>query len=83
MLDMIKYIVEQFAEKKDEIEYLVEENQEENTVNVTIVLASSDMGKVIGRQGKIAKALRTLVKTKASETKQKYNIEIKEKGETF
>lgn len=83
MLDMIKYIVEQFAEKKDDIEYLVEENQEENTVNVTIVLASSDMGKVIGRQGKIAKALRTLVKTKASETKQKYNIEIKEKGETL
>ena len=81
MLDMIKYIVEQFAEKKDEIEYLVEENQEENIVNVTIILASSDMGKVIGRQGKIAKALRTLVKTKASETKQKYNIEIKEKGE--
>ncbi len=83
MLDMIKYIVEQFAEKKDEIEYLVEENQEENTVNVTIILASSDMGKVIGRQGKIAKALRTLVKTKASETKQKYNIEIKEKGEAL
>ncbi len=83
MLDMIKYIVEQFAEKKDEIEYLVEENQEENIVNVTIILASSDMGKVIGRQGKIAKALRTLVKTKASETKQKYNIEIKEKGEAL
>ncbi len=83
MLDMIKYIVEQFAEKKDEIEYLVEENQEENIVNVTIILANSDMGKVIGRQGKIAKALRTLVKTKASETKQKYNIEIKEKGEAL
>lgn len=83
MLDMIKYIVEQFAEKKDEIEYLVAENQEENIVNVTIILASSDMGKVIGRQGKIAKALRTLVKTKASETKQKYNIEIKEKGEAL
>lgn len=83
MLDMIKYIVEQFAEKKDEIEYLVKENQEENIVNVTIILASSDMGKVIGRQGKIAKALRTLVKTKASETKQKYNIEIKEKGEAL
>ena len=46
MLDMIKYIVEQFAEKKDEIEYLVEENQEENIVNVTIILASSDMGKL-------------------------------------
>ncbi len=81
MLDMIKYIVEQFAEKKDEIEYIVDEKPEEKVVNVTIVLADSDMGKVIGRQGKIAKALRTLVKTKASESKLKYNIEIKEKGE--
>lgn len=81
MLDMIKYIVEQFAEKKDEIEYIVDENLEEKVVNVTILLAESDMGKVIGRQGKIAKALRTLVKTKASESKLKYNVEIKEKGE--
>lgn len=81
MLDMIKYIVEQFAEKKDEIEYIVDEKPEEKVVNITIILADSDMGKVIGRQGKIAKALRTLVKTKASESKLKYNVEIKEKGE--
>ena len=78
MLDMIKFIVGQFAEKPDEAEYIVEEN--EGTVNVTILLDDGDMGKVIGRQGKIAKALRTLVKTKAMETKTKYNIEIKEKS---
>ncbi len=79
MLDLIKYIVESFAEKKDEIEYLVEENG--NTVNVTVVLCESDMGKVIGRQGKIAKALRTIVKAVSSKQDKKYNIEIKEKGE--
>lgn len=79
MLDMIKYIVNQFAQKPDEIEYIVEEK--ENQVDITIILADSDMGKVIGRQGKIAKAIRTLVKTKGMENKIKYNIEIKEKGE--
>lgn len=79
MLDLIKYIVESFAEKKDEIEYRVEENG--NTVNVTVVLCESDMGKVIGRQGKIAKALRTIVKAVSSKQDKKYNIEIKEKGE--
>ena len=78
MLDMIKFIVGQFAEKPNEAEYIVEES--EGTVNVTILLDDGDMGKVIGRQGKIAKALRTLVKTKAMETKTKYNIEIKEKS---
>ncbi len=79
MLDLIKYIVESFAEKKDEIEYLVDET--DNAINVTVVLDESDMGKVIGRQGKIAKALRTIVKAVSSKQDKKYNIEIKEKGE--
>lgn len=56
---LIKYVVESFAEKKNEIEYLVEEK--ENVIEVTVLLNASDMGKVIGKQGKIAKALRTLV----------------------
>ncbi len=79
MLDMIKFIVGSFADKPDLAEYIVEEL--ENEVNVTIVLEDSDMGKVIGRQGKIAKAMRTLVRAKAIENKVKYNIEIKGKSE--
>ena len=79
MLDLIKYIVESFDEKKDEIEYIVDET--DNAINVTVVLDESDMGKVIGRQGKIAKALRTIVKAVSSKQDKKYNIEIKEKGE--
>ncbi len=79
MLDLIKYIVNQFAEKADEIEYIVTENGD--TVDVLIVLDDSDMGKVIGRQGKIAKALRTIVKCVAAKENKKYNIEIKERGE--
>ncbi len=79
MLDMIKFIVGAFADKPDLAEYIVEEKEKE--VNVTILLEEGDMGKVIGRQGKIAKAMRTLVKTKAMESKIKYNIEIKGKNE--
>ena len=78
MLDVIKYIVEQFAEKKDEIEYVV--NEKGNVVEVTVILADDDMGKVIGRQGKIAKALRTIVKAVAVKENKKYEIEIKEKS---
>ena len=77
MLDLIKYIVNTFAEKKDEVEYLVEEK--ENAIEVTILLAESDMGKVIGKQGKIAKALRTLVKSATPRESKRYIIEIKEK----
>jgi predicted RNA-binding protein YlqC (UPF0109 family) len=79
MLELIKYVVGMFAEKPDEVEYDVQENGK--NVDVTVVLASSDMGKVIGRQGKIAKALRTLVRQGSLKENKKYNIEIKERGE--
>ena len=78
MLDLIKYIVSTFAEKKDEVEYKVEEK--DNAIEVTILLDDSDMGKVIGKQGKIAKALRTLVKSATPRDSKRYIIEIKEKS---
>ena len=78
MLDLIKYIVNTFAEKKDEVEYKVEEK--ENAIEVTVLLADSDMGKVIGKQGKIAKALRTLVKSATPRDSKRYLIEICEKN---
>ena len=79
MLDLIKFIVGTFAEKPEDVDYIVQENG--SLVNVTVVLDEEDMGKVIGRQGKIAKAMRTLVKAASSKSGLRYNIEIKEKSE--
>ena len=79
MLDLIKYIVGTFAENPEAAEYVVEEKG--NTVNVTVLLGEDDMGKVIGRQGKIAKAMRTLVKAASAKSGKRYNIDIKEKRE--
>ena len=79
MLELIKYIVTQFAEKPDDVEYLAEEKGD--TIEVTVLLDESDMGKVIGRQGKIAKALRTIVKAASAKSGKRYNIEIKGKDE--
>ncbi len=79
MLDLIKYVVDQFAEFPEKAEYIVEEK--EDSIDVTLVLEESDMGKVIGRQGKIAKALRTLVKAATPKGEKKYNLEIKSKAE--
>ncbi len=78
MLDLIKYLVEQFAEDRSNIEYKVEET--DDAVNVTVLLSDSDMGKVIGKQGKIAKAMRTLVRAATPRDSKKYNVEIKEHG---
>ena len=79
MLELIKYIVNQFAESPDNAQYEVEEKG--NVVEVTILLEEGDMGKVIGRQGKIAKSLRTIVNAAAKKSGKRYNIEIKGKDE--
>lgn len=78
MLELVKYVVDQFAENKDEVEFVTEEK--ESSIVITVFLAPSDMGKVIGKQGKIAKALRTLVRAATPRNSKKYVIEIEEKG---
>ena len=78
MLELVKYVVEQFAEFKDQIEYRVEDKG--SVTEIVVLLEESDMGKVIGKQGKIAKALRTLVRCASAKEGKEYNIEIKEKG---
>lgn len=78
MLDIIKYIVGQFAEDKENVEYVVEEK--DHVIEVTVVLSPSDMGKVIGKQGKIAKAMRTIVRAATPAGSKRYVIEIRERG---
>ena len=79
MLDLIKYVVNQFAEDKENVEFNVEEK--DRVIEVTVVLSPSDMGKVIGKQGKIAKALRTLVHASTPASSKRYVIEIRERTE--
>ncbi len=78
MLDLIKYIVEQFAEDKANVEYEVKEK--DRVIEITVLLSSSDMGKVIGKQGKIAKAMRTIVRAATPADSKKYVVEIREKN---
>ena len=78
MLELIKYIVGQFAEDKENVEYIVEEK--ERVIEVTVVLSPDDMGKVSGKQGKIAKAMRTIVRAATPASEKRYVIEIRERG---
>ena len=78
MLDLIKYIVNQFAEDKENVEYI--QTEKDNVIEVTVVLSPSDMGKVIGKQGKIAKAMRTIVRAATPKNAKRYVVEIREKG---
>jgi len=55
---------------------VVEEEQRENTIVLKLRVASDDMGKVIGKQGRIAKAIRTVVKAAAIHNDKKVVVEI-------
>ncbi len=77
MLELTKYIVEQLVDDKSaiDIKSTVEDN---GTETISIRVAESDIGKVIGKQGKIAMSIRTLAKAVGIREGKRYNIEIED-----
>lgn len=74
MKDLVEVIAKALVENPDEV--VVTENEEEDTIYVELKVGSSDMGKVIGKQGRIAKAIRTVVKAASSKTDKKVVVDI-------
>ena len=68
-------IAKAIVDSPDEVTVL--ETEENDTVNLTLSVAQYDMGMVIGKHGKIAKAIRTVMKAAASTCGKKVNVEIK------
>ena len=60
MKDLVEVIARSLVEYPDEV--VVTETEREDAVYVELQVGASDMGKVIGKQGRIAKAIRTVVK---------------------
>ena len=71
MVELVKFIVTGLVDKKDEV---VVTMGEDNTVNIKV--DKSDMGKVIGKDGRIAKAIRTVVKAAAIHEDKRIVVEI-------
>ena len=74
MKDLVEVIAKALVENPDEV--VVTETEEEDTIYVELKVGSSDMGKVIGKQGRIAKAIRTVVKSASSKTDKKVVVDI-------
>ena len=55
---------------------ITEVNNDDNSITLELRVAENDMGKVIGKQGRIAKALRTVVKAAASRENKKVSVDI-------
>ena len=65
MKDMIENIAKSLVEKPDEI-VISEEISEDGSVLIKLAAAQEDMGRIIGKQGRNAKAMRTLLNAKAT-----------------
>ena len=76
MVELVKYIAESLVEKPEEVK--VSQTEDEKNIVIELSVAREDMGKVIGKQGRIAKAIRAVVKAASSKSRKKYIVEIVE-----
>ena len=76
MKEMLEIIIKNLVANPDQVE--INETEKENAITFKVKVADSDMGKVIGKQGRIAKAIRTVAKAIATKEDKKVNIEFVE-----
>ncbi|NBH81680.1 KH domain-containing protein [bacterium C-53] len=74
MKELVEVIAKALVENPDEV--MVTETENDKTITVELRVAPSDMGKVIGKQGRIAKAIRSVVKAASSKENKRVNVEI-------
>ena len=75
MKDVLEIIAKALVDNPQEVS-ITEINNEDSSITYELRVAESDMGKVIGKQGRIAKALRTVVKAAASRENKKVSVDI-------
>ena len=74
MKELVEVIAKALVENPDEV--VVTEKEEGRNIVVELHVAPSDMGKVIGKQGRIAKAIRSVVKAASSKDNKRVDVEI-------
>ncbi len=74
MLELVKYIAASLVDKPEAID--VREVEGEDSITIELRVDPDDMGKVIGKQGRIAKAVRTVVKAASAKSSKPVFVEI-------
>ena len=74
MKELVEVIAKALVENPNEV--VVTQKEEGKNITVELHVAASDMGKVIGKQGRIAKAIRTVMRAAANRNGQKVAVEI-------
>ena len=76
MRELVEFIAKSLVEDPDQV--AVNETDNGNEIIIELRVAPSDMGKVIGRQGRIAKSIRAVVNAASSKSDKKVTVEIVE-----
>ena len=74
MKEILQTIIENLVDNPDAVE--IKQTDETNSVLFEVKVAESDMGKVIGKQGKTAKSIRTVMKAVAAREQKRINVEF-------
>jgi hypothetical protein len=74
--DLIEYIAKALVDNPDKVE--VQENSLEHTSIILLRVAKEDLGKVIGREGKTARAMRTILSAASTKMRKRAQLEIAE-----
>jgi predicted RNA-binding protein YlqC (UPF0109 family) len=74
MKELLEYVARNLVDHPDEVE--VSQVEGERTIILELRVNPDDMGKIIGKQGRIAQAVRTLMKAKATKEGRKIHLEI-------
>jgi len=74
MQELVTVLAKALVEKPEDVQ--VEAVEEEDRTVLKLHVAQDDMGRVIGKQGRIAKAIRTIVKSAATREKKKVSVDI-------
>lgn len=76
MVELVEYIAKYLVDNPDSVQ--VTSKQGEEGLNILLSVDEKDMGKVIGKQGRIAKAIRSILKATSLKENMKVNLEIEE-----
>ena len=76
MKELLTAIVSGLVEEPEKVTVTVDEPNEEGVVYYHIHVAEDDMGRVIGKQGRIAKAIRVVMRAAANRSNEKISVEI-------
>lgn len=74
--ELVEYIIKCLVEEQDKV--VITETKEEDTVIITVKVATNEMGRVIGKEGRIIKSIREIVRAYSAKEKIKVMVNVEE-----